>query len=97
MRDKPVNIDEKIGCVKFYGDEEYVHLKIKDATLCEKCEKKPCLYFCPAFVYRLGEKNKIIINYQACLECGSCRIGCPFKNILWDYPRGGFGVNYKFG
>lgn len=97
MLDKPVNIDEKIGSVKFYVDESYAHLRIKDEAICYKCKDKPCLYFCPAGVYRLGEGKKILISHQACLECGSCRVGCPFKNILWNYPKGGFGVNYKFG
>ncbi|MFN3406314.1 MAG: ferredoxin family protein [Caldimicrobium sp.] len=92
-----VNIDEKIGSVKFYVDEKYPHLKIKNTEICKGCEKKPCLNFCPAGVYRLEEENKILISYQACLECGSCRVGCPFSNIVWDYPRSGFGVNYKFG
>ncbi|MFN4196651.1 MAG: ferredoxin family protein [Caldimicrobium sp.] len=92
-----VNIDEKIGSVKFYIDEKYSHLKIKDTKICERCEKKPCLNFCPAGVYRLEDENKILISYQACLECGSCRVGCPFFNIIWNYPRSGFGVNYKFG
>lgn len=92
-----VNIDEKISSVKFFVDEEYCHLKIRDDSVCLKCEKKPCLYFCPAGVYRLDAGGRILISYQACLECGSCRVGCPQRNIEWDYPRGGFGINYKFG
>lgn len=92
-----VNIDEKISSVKFFVDEEYPHLRIKDEKVCLKCNEKPCLNFCPAGVYRLTEEGSILISYQACLECGSCRIGCPFENIIWSYPRGGFGVNYKFG
>ncbi|TGE30975.1 4Fe-4S ferredoxin, partial [Desulfosporosinus sp. Sb-LF] len=26
-----------------------------------------------------------------------CLIGCPFGNINWKYPRGGFGVSWKNG
>lgn len=92
-----VNIDEKISSVKFFVDEEFQHLKIKDQQVCNQCKEKFCLNFCPAGVYRLDHQNRILINYQACLECGSCRIGCPSKNIDWSYPRGGYGVNYKFG
>jgi len=94
---KEVNIDEKIGCVKFFVDEEYVHLKIRSKEVCFYCKDKPCLSFCPAGVYKLGGSGEIVVSYQACLECGSCRVGCPYRNIEWDYPRGGFGVNYKFG
>ncbi len=92
-----VNIDEKISSVKFYVDEESSHLRIKDEKLCLSCKERSCLSFCPAGVYRLTEEGKILINYQACLECGSCRIGCLYGNILWSYPRGGYGINYKFG
>jgi ferredoxin like protein len=48
-------------------------------------------------VYRLDGDGKIAVGYQACVECGSCRVGCPFLNIGWALPRGGFGVAYKFG
>ncbi len=92
-----INIDEKIAAVKFFVDEEWAHLKIKDEKVCLNCVKKPCLNFCPAGVYRLTEEGKILVSYQACLECGSCRVGCSYFNIIWNYPRGGFGVNYKFG
>jgi ferredoxin like protein len=92
-----MNIDDKISSVKFYVDEEYAHLKIKNEGTCLRCETKPCLFFCPANVYRLSEEGKIIVAYQACLECGSCRVACPFLNISWDYPRGGMGLAYKFG
>jgi len=93
---KPVNIDELIGCVKFFVDEEVSHLKIKSQEVCRQCAEKPCLDFCPAGVYRASLEG-MVVSYQACLECGSCRVGCPFQNIDWAYPRGGFGVNYKFG
>lgn len=92
-----MNIDDKISSVKFYVDEEYAHLKIKDEGTCLRCETNPCLFFCPANVYRLSEEGRIIVAYQACLECGSCRVACPFLNISWDYPRGGMGLAYKFG
>ena len=47
-------------------------------------------------VYKL-EGNKIIIGYENCLECGTCRLACPYENISWKYPRGGFGVKYRYG
>ncbi|MBU1208420.1 MAG: hypothetical protein KKH04_16085 [Proteobacteria bacterium] len=32
--------------------------------------------------------NLISVAYEGCLECGSCRIGCPHLNIEWRFPRG---------
>lgn len=34
---------------------------------------------------------------ERCVECGACRIVCPYGNIDWHYPRGGFGIVYRFG
>jgi ferredoxin like protein len=93
----PVNIDDMIASVKYYVDEDTSHLWIKDATVCARCELKPCLYFCPVEVYKLDRAGRTMVGYQACVECGSCRVGCPFANIGWQLPRGGYGVAYKFG
>ena len=43
------------------------------------------------------DDHKISVSYEKCVECGACRIGCPYFNIEWRYPKGGFGVQYKNG
>ncbi|MGM0540615.1 MAG: ferredoxin family protein, partial [Thermodesulfobacteriota bacterium] len=50
-----------------------------------------------AGVYTLEEGGMINVAYEGCLECGSCRIGCPRMNIQWQFPRGGYGIRHKFG
>lgn len=92
-----VNADDMIASLKYYVDEEESHLWIKDPAVCARCDAKPCLRFCPVGVYQLDRENRTMVGYQACVECGSCRIGCPFANIGWKLPRGGYGVAYKFG
>ena len=92
-----VYVDDLLMTLKYFIDEDEAHLWIKDHDVCRRCEHKPCLYFCPASVYNLGNDGRIQVAYQSCVECGSCRIGCPYKNIGWKWPRGGFGVAYKFG
>ena len=92
-----VNVDDMISSVKYYVDEDVPHLWIKSQDICAQCQLKPCLYFCPVEVYKLDREAKTMVGYQACVECGSCRVGCPFLNIGWQLPRGGFGVAYKFG
>jgi ferredoxin like protein len=91
------NVDSLLASVKYYVDEEFAHIKIKDPAVCAGCEAHPCLYFCPAGVFSLDNRNHIQVSYQACVECGSCRIGCPQHNVGWRLPRGGYGVAYKFG
>ena len=92
-----VYVDDLLMTLKYFLDEEKAHLWIKDHDVCHRCEFKPCIYFCPVGVYRLGHDDKIQVGYQSCVECGSCRVGCPYTNIGWELPRGGFGVAYKFG
>ncbi|MBE3591098.1 MAG: 4Fe-4S dicluster domain-containing protein [Firmicutes bacterium] len=94
---KPAKLHEKLFLNRFKPDDRS-HLAIKDRDVCLKCEGKWCTYFCPAAVYHWNEEDaKIDITYEACLECGTCRIGCPYRNIEWVYPRGGFGVQHRFG
>ncbi len=90
-------IEEKLFLDRFNVDHES-HLVIVEGGICrEKCEDKPCLYICPANVYKLEKDGRISVAYEGCLECGSCRIGCPHLNIAWRFPRGGCGVRHKFG
>lgn len=97
MPKEELTLEDKLYLVKFKPDEKS-HLVIKDMKTCvEKCGKD-CTKFCPAGVYKWDEGNKyVIVNYEECFECGSCRISCPFGNIDWSYPRGGFGVQFRYG
>lgn len=89
-------IEDKLFLDRFNVEEES-HLTIIDPKVCvEDCADQPCLYICPANVYKL-EHGRIGISYEGCLECGSCRIGCPELNIDWRFPTGGFGIRHKFG
>ena len=89
-------LEDKLFLDRFKVDEES-HLRIIDERKCiEDCRYQPCLYLCPANVYRL-EQDRINVSYEGCLECGSCRIACPQLNIEWRFPRGGYGISHKFG
>lgn len=88
-----VNIDDKLFLDRFLVDT-IPHLTIKDQKVCISCAEKPCTKFCPASVYE-WKTDHTAVGYEGCLECGACRIGCPYGNIGWTYPRGGFGVQYR--
>ena len=93
------NVTAQLGLTKFKPDE-VSHLSVKDKEVCrERCRRKFCTHTCPAQVYRWEEEEKSIsIAFEGCLECGTCRSGgCPYDNIEMRYPRGGFGVQYRFG
>ena len=53
---------------------------------------------CPAGCYAQNEMGQVEITADGCLECGTCRVLCePTGDISWNYPRGGYGVLFKFG
>jgi len=94
-----MKIEDKLFLDGIKPDESQSHLKIVDQAVClQRCGERgrPCTLVCPAKVYT-WEENKTVVAYNNCLECGACRIYCPFGNIDWDYPRGGFGISYKQG
>lgn len=93
---KKMNINEKLATLKYNKDEKS-HL-IVDNEICKKCKNKVCLYVCPADVYSYNDDtDSITIRYENCLECGTCKIACPSKNIKWSYPSVQFGVKYRNG
>ncbi len=92
-----VFVDDLLMSLKYYVDEQDVHLHILKPDICIRCQDKVCLYFCPVGAYREERSGGIQLAHQSCIECGSCRLMCPYKNVDWKYPRGGFGVAYKFG
>lgn len=90
------NIDNKLARVKSNPDK-VSHL-IPDIEICKTCKNKTCLYICPANVYNLNEiSNKLMVDFENCLECGACKIACPLKNIEWKYPKSKCGVTFKHG
>jgi ferredoxin like protein len=60
--------------------------------------RQQCINCCPANCYVPADDRRVIFSYEGCVECGTCRIVChEFRNIEWTYPRGGFGIQYRFG
>lgn len=94
---KRMSTEQLLGLDKFVVDDEEAHIKI-DKDVCRGCAPKPCTYACPAGLYTIKE-GEIVFDYAGCLECGTCRVVCPQADraIRWSYPRGGFGVQFRFG
>jgi len=86
--------DEKLALDIFHVDST-PHIEINQ-EICRKCPHKACTFVCPSENYVL-EDETIVFSWEGCLECGSCRIACDQGAITWDYPRGGFGIAYRWG
>lgn len=93
-----LSLADKLYRTRYEPDTAHPHITI-DASHCPNCPDKPCLSFCPAEVYRKDPNDdaRIAISHENCLECGTCRYGCPFQAIDWRYPDGGMGVKYRYG
>jgi len=88
---------ELLSLNKFTVAEEMPHI-ILDKEICKGCQDRPCLIVCPAVLYKLDSNQEISFDYAGCLECGTCRIICPNRGIAsWNYPRGTFGVSFRYG
>lgn len=82
---------------RFNVDEEAPHILLNKEN-CKRCIEKPCLYVCPAVLYKLDKAGEISFDYAGCLECGTCRLVCRNQGICqWVYPRGTFGVSFRQG
>ena len=92
-----VNVEEKLFQNRYRVDAGRPHIRVINPALCLTCALKPCTVCCPAGCWRAEEGGRIDLVVDGCLECGTCRLVCDAGNVDWNYPRGGFGVLFKFG
>jgi ferredoxin like protein len=91
-----VNIEAKLGLNVFKLDTES-HIIINQDICQAQCQIHYCLHVCPASLYTLDREGKVQVEYEGCLECGTCLIACSHGALTWQYPNAGFGVQYRFG
>jgi len=89
-----MNIDDKLAQNLYHVDRES-HIKI-DQEICYRCPHKLCTYLCPVGNYTQNGDNNVVFSWEGCLECGTCRIVCDQGAITWAYPKGGYGISYRF-
>lgn len=99
MKTPHINVEEKLYQNRYRVDAGHHHISIKDPAVCtNECTHQSCTYVCPASCYKAEGNGSITLITDGCLECGSCRIICSEKqNVNWEYPRGGYGILFKFG
>ena len=97
MADASVRVEDKLFYNRYLVDSGRAHIKVRPHT-----EPPPALLsmlkLCPARCSELNETGQVEVTVDGCVECGTCRvIAEPSGDIEWTYPRGGFGVLFKFG
>lgn len=84
-------IEEKLYITKFRPNIES-HIKINN-DICITCKGKECIKFCPSNVFAWSTiEEELIVGYENCLECGACKMGCPYEAIEYSHPKAGYGV-----
>lgn len=85
-------LEDKLGLLT-YSIDKIPHIVV-DTNKCETCAVKPCVSGCPAGCFTI-ESEKLHFQYEDCIECGTCKIVCPYGAVDWNYPRGTFGVVFR--
>lgn len=89
-----MQIEERLKSVRFKPDLKS-HIQL-DQTVCKNCVHHNCVRCCPAQCYKESD-GEVRYGHEGCLECGLCRFVCDQKAVIWQYPRGGYGITYRFG
>ncbi len=93
----PAKVEGKLYTNRYLVDAGHPHIKVKPHNKPSRALLS-LTHTCPAGCYSLNDKGQVEIAVDGCLECGTCRVVCaPTGEIEWSYPRGGFGVLFKFG
>lgn len=92
-------LEEKLFQNRYRVDSGRAHINIKDEDICQQaCKDQACTWCCPAACYTKETDGSISLITDGCLECGTCRVICTeHRNVEWEYPRGGYGILFKFG
>lgn len=90
-------VEDKLFQNRYLVDAGHIHIKIKPHEVPSPA-LRALLTACPARCYELNDRGQVEIAADGCVECGTCRvIAEPSGDIEWSYPRGGYGVLFKFG
>ena len=90
-------VQEKLFQNRYLVDAGRPHIKVRPHTKPSKALLS-LTHTCPAGCYELNDQGQVEITADGCFECGTCRVvTAKTGEIEWNYPRGGFGVLFKFG
>lgn len=102
---KPLSLDDRIAKLAYDTDIGRPHIEVLDDS---PEASGACVTACPVSAkdssrgcYRLEEHKldgqvlrKVALDTQPCVECGTCAV---VGKTQWEHPRGGKGVEYKYG
>lgn len=94
-------LDDRIAALNYDTDIGREHIVVLDPSLAASGK---AVFTCPVSssessrgcyrVERSGGTERVVLDVQPCVECGTCAIEAKTR---WDTPRGGKGVGYQWG
>lgn len=61
----------------------------------EGLPERALLLLCPMGCYsKVGER--LLMSYEGCVECGTCRVLSSPDKLRWTYPRSGRGIQFRY-
>ena len=89
-----LSVEQRLNLNSFATDKES-HITVNH-KLCKERDAQILLRICPAacFTMKAGE---LVFSRLGCLECGACRAATSPGAIEWNFPKGGFGIQYRYG
>ncbi|MDL2410330.1 ferredoxin family protein [Rhizobium calliandrae] len=92
-----LRVEDKLFQNRYLVDPGRPHIKVRPHER-PSANLRALTRICPAKCYELNDKGQVEIAADGCMECGTCRVLCEASGeVVWNYPRGGFGVLFKFG
>ena len=94
---KRCGTEQLLGLDKFVVDDEEAHIEIEKER-CRACSSKPCCVACPPgfMPSRTGRSSSTMRGAWSAAPAG-WYVPIPPITIRWRYPRGGFGIQYRYG
>lgn len=90
-------VEEKLFFNRYVVDSGRPHIKVHVHDTPSKA-LMTLTRVCPAGCYSLNDSGQVEIAPDGCMECGTCRVlTADSGEVEWNYPRGGYGVLFKFG
>ena len=97
MVEPTVKVEDKLYFDRFVVDAGRPHIKVRPHKTASP-QLRSLTHLCPAGCYTEADEGHVEISTDGCLECGTCRIVTSATGeVEWNYPRGGYGILYKFG
>ena len=92
-----LRVEEKLFFNRYVVDSGRPHIKVYAHTT-PSTALLTLTRVCPAGCFSLNDQGQVEVAPDGCMECGTCRVlTAGTEELEWNYPRGGYGVLFKFG